>query len=83
MTQNGFFQIMQDLRATVQAIAAFLQRPLSVEQVNRIVELTAFGGMVQTYQQLEESEPDNKFRTRIHGIKHFLDKGIQKTKNYL
>ncbi|XP_071799059.1 sulfotransferase 1B1-like [Asterias amurensis] len=65
----------RDLRATVQAIAAFLQRPLSVEQVNRIVELTAFSGMVQTYQHLEESEPDNKFRTRIHGIKPFLDKG--------
>ncbi|XP_038051170.1 sulfotransferase family cytosolic 1B member 1-like isoform X1 [Patiria miniata] len=68
--------IKTDHRKAVRDIAEFLQRPLAAEQIDRVVELTTFDGMMKTYQQIEAEDPSKIFRTRALSVEPFLKKGI-------
>ncbi|XP_038051171.1 estrogen sulfotransferase-like isoform X2 [Patiria miniata] len=68
--------LKRDHRKAVRDIAEFLQRPLAAEQIDRVVELTTFDGMMKTYQQIEAEDPSKIFRTRALSVEPFLKKGI-------
>ena len=66
---------MQDPRNTVQKIAKLLERPLTTNQIDQIVQLTSFESMKKTYESLEREEPSKLYRTRMFGVEPFLNKG--------
>ncbi|XP_030843935.1 sulfotransferase 1C3 [Strongylocentrotus purpuratus] len=66
----------KDLRGSIKRVADFLDRPLSDENLNKIVELTEMKGMQKTYQQLEEKMgATGRSMTRLFGQLPFLRKG--------
>eukprot|EP00057_Strongylocentrotus_purpuratus_P033242 XP_790708.1 PREDICTED: sulfotransferase family cytosolic 1B member 1 [Strongylocentrotus purpuratus] len=66
----------KDLKGSIKRVADFLERSLSDEQLDKIVELTEMKGMQKTYQQIEDKMGDTgKSITRLFGQLPYLRKG--------
>ncbi|XP_054774393.2 sulfotransferase 1C3-like [Lytechinus pictus] len=66
----------KDLRGSIKRVADFLERPLSEEKLDKLVELTELKGMQKTYQQIEENMgEEGKSVTRLFGQLPYLRKG--------
>eukprot|EP00057_Strongylocentrotus_purpuratus_P019327 XP_011673801.1 PREDICTED: sulfotransferase family cytosolic 1B member 1-like [Strongylocentrotus purpuratus] len=63
-------------KGSIKRVANFLDRPLSDEKLDKMVELTEMKGMQKTYQEIEERMGDKgKSVTRLFGQVPFLRKG--------
>eukprot|EP00057_Strongylocentrotus_purpuratus_P003324 XP_003726413.1 PREDICTED: sulfotransferase family cytosolic 1B member 1-like [Strongylocentrotus purpuratus] len=66
----------KDLKGSIKRVADFLERSLSDEQLDKIVELTEMKGMQKTYQQIEDKMGDTgKSITRLFGQLPYIRKG--------
>lgn len=65
----------KDLTGSVTQISKFLERPLTTEVLDGIVEDSSFSGMEKTYKSVEESSEEGKFFTKFLGMFPFLRKG--------
>ncbi|XP_054774331.2 sulfotransferase 1A1-like [Lytechinus pictus] len=66
----------KDLRGNIKRVAEFLERPLSDEKLDKLVELTEMKGMRKTYQDIEDTMGDTgKAITQLFGHLPYLRKG--------